>query len=98
VAALDYASRNIRVNAVVPGPMLTHRLAAVPEEYRQAMARSVPLLRPSEAGIAAGIGETGIGVTVVLLRHVRPHTGSEVSGFRNQTVNVKEENDRRSLE
>jgi hypothetical protein len=32
------------------------------------MARSVPLLRPSEAGIAAGIGETGIGVTVVLLR------------------------------
>ena len=36
------------------------------------MARSVPLLRPSEAGIAAGIGETGIGVTVVLLRHVRP--------------------------
>ncbi|HEX2909991.1 MAG TPA: glucose 1-dehydrogenase [Chloroflexia bacterium] len=45
VAALDYASQNIRVNAVAPGPILTERLAAINEENRQQVIRAVPMGR-----------------------------------------------------
>jgi NAD(P)-dependent dehydrogenase (short-subunit alcohol dehydrogenase family) len=40
--ALDYAARGVRVNAVAPGPILSERLAALTEEQRQPVIRTVP--------------------------------------------------------
>jgi NAD(P)-dependent dehydrogenase (short-subunit alcohol dehydrogenase family) len=45
VAALDYADKNIRVNAVAPGPIDSHRLQQLPEERRAGMIAGVPLGR-----------------------------------------------------
>ncbi len=45
VAALDYAERNIRVNAVAPGPILSDRIKALSEESRAQIARTVPMRR-----------------------------------------------------
>ena len=44
-AALDYAQRHIRVNAVAPGPIATHRLAQLTDEGREQVAATVPLHR-----------------------------------------------------
>jgi NAD(P)-dependent dehydrogenase (short-subunit alcohol dehydrogenase family) len=55
VAALDYAQRNIRINAVAPGTIFTHRLVAVGEEARTYMAQRTPMGRlgqPEEVGAA----------------------------------------------
>jgi NAD(P)-dependent dehydrogenase (short-subunit alcohol dehydrogenase family) len=54
-AALDYASRGLRVNAVAPGPVDTERLQALPEEYRERTRQAVPMRRigrPEEVGQA----------------------------------------------
>src|SRR5207253_1706695 len=54
-AALDYAEQNIRVNVVAPGPILTHRLAQLPDERRDEIAAYVPLRRigkPEEVAAA----------------------------------------------
>ncbi|HEY7020946.1 MAG TPA: glucose 1-dehydrogenase [Ktedonobacterales bacterium] len=45
VAALDYAERNIRVNAVAPGPILSDRIKALSEESRAQIAQTVPMRR-----------------------------------------------------
>jgi NAD(P)-dependent dehydrogenase (short-subunit alcohol dehydrogenase family) len=45
VAALEYAARNIRVNAVAPGPILTERLDRAGEAAQQSAARAVPMHR-----------------------------------------------------
>jgi NAD(P)-dependent dehydrogenase (short-subunit alcohol dehydrogenase family) len=45
VAALDYADRGIRVNAVAPGPIATHVL---PERFREAAALAMPVRRVGE--------------------------------------------------
>lgn len=45
VAALDYGGRNIRVNAIAPGPIVNEQMAGLPEERLQMIARYVPLGR-----------------------------------------------------
>lgn len=55
-AALDYAARGIRINAVAPGPILTDRVAALPPERRETIVRAVPLGRLGEVGeVAAAV-------------------------------------------
>jgi NAD(P)-dependent dehydrogenase (short-subunit alcohol dehydrogenase family) len=45
VAALDYAERHIRVNALAPGPILTDRIKALSDEGRAQIAQAVPMRR-----------------------------------------------------
>jgi NAD(P)-dependent dehydrogenase (short-subunit alcohol dehydrogenase family) len=49
VAALDYAKRGIRVNAITPGPILTERLAALQESDRERISTFVPMGRLGQA-------------------------------------------------
>lgn len=44
-AAYDYAARGVRVNAVAPGPILTERLAQLPQEALDRTAAGVPMNR-----------------------------------------------------
>ena len=55
-AALDYAARNIRVNAVAPGPILTERIMHLDDAAREPIVRAVPMGRigqPQEVGAVA---------------------------------------------
>jgi NAD(P)-dependent dehydrogenase (short-subunit alcohol dehydrogenase family) len=45
VAALDYADRNIRVNVVAPGPILTYHLEQAGEQAQRMAAQSTPMRR-----------------------------------------------------
>ena len=45
VAALDYADKNIRVNVVAPGPILTHHLEAAGKDVQRMAAMAVPMGR-----------------------------------------------------
>jgi NAD(P)-dependent dehydrogenase (short-subunit alcohol dehydrogenase family) len=45
VAALEYAARNIRVNAIAPGPILTEQLERAGEVAQQSAAQAVPMRR-----------------------------------------------------
>ena len=54
--AKEFASRNVTVNVVAPGPILTDMLAALPEEEQTAYAEAVPLGRLGQAGeVAAAV-------------------------------------------
>jgi NAD(P)-dependent dehydrogenase (short-subunit alcohol dehydrogenase family) len=48
VAALDYAHKKIRVNAVAPGPIDSHRLSQLTDEQRGGIAARIPLGRPGQ--------------------------------------------------
>ena len=55
VAALEYAARNIRVNAIAPGPILTERLERAGERAQEGAARAMPMRRigrPEEVAAA----------------------------------------------
>jgi NAD(P)-dependent dehydrogenase (short-subunit alcohol dehydrogenase family) len=55
-AALDYADRGIRVNAVAPGPILTGRLEALDDATRRKIGSQVPLGRiGSPEDVAAAV-------------------------------------------
>lgn len=56
VAALDYASAGIRINAIAPGPILTDHLARAGPAGQQAVAAAMPMRRvgrPDEVAAAA---------------------------------------------
>ena len=54
--AKEFASRNVTVNVVAPGPILTDMLAALPEDQQDAYAEAVPLGRLGQAGeVAAAV-------------------------------------------
>ena len=56
VAALDYADRGVRVNAIAPGPILTDNLARAGAAAQQAAAAAMPMQRvgqPDEVAAAA---------------------------------------------
>ena len=44
-AALDYGKRNIRVNAIAPGPIVNEQMSQLSEERLQQIARFIPLGR-----------------------------------------------------
>lgn len=45
VAALDYADHGLRINALAPGPILTHHLEAAGQDAQRAAALSTPMRR-----------------------------------------------------
>jgi NAD(P)-dependent dehydrogenase (short-subunit alcohol dehydrogenase family) len=53
-AALEYGPAGIRVNAVAPGPIRTHRLENLPEDVRARIAAQIPLRRLGEPADVAG--------------------------------------------
>jgi NAD(P)-dependent dehydrogenase (short-subunit alcohol dehydrogenase family) len=54
VAALDYAERGIRVNALAPGPILTHHLERAGEKYQRMAAEAMPMRR---IGLASEVAD-----------------------------------------
>jgi NAD(P)-dependent dehydrogenase (short-subunit alcohol dehydrogenase family) len=44
-AALDYGKRNIRVNALAPGPIVNEQMSRMPEDRLQQIARFIPFDR-----------------------------------------------------
>ncbi|MFJ9565160.1 SDR family NAD(P)-dependent oxidoreductase [Streptomyces fuscichromogenes] len=54
-AALDYAARGVRVNAIAPGPIATPMVQSMPEEMRQFIADAVPMKRLGQSAEVAGL-------------------------------------------
>ena len=47
-AALDYGKRNIRVNAIAPGPIVNEQMSRLPEERLKEIARFIPMGRTGQ--------------------------------------------------
>jgi NAD(P)-dependent dehydrogenase (short-subunit alcohol dehydrogenase family) len=81
-AALDYATRNVRVNAVAPGPIDSHRLRHLPEEYRERTRQAVPARR---LGTGEEVGEAVAWLCSDAARFVTgvtlPVDGGRMAGF-----------------
>jgi NAD(P)-dependent dehydrogenase (short-subunit alcohol dehydrogenase family) len=54
-AAIDYAARGVRVNAVAPGPIETDRIRALPEAYREPIRAAVPMRRIGQPDEVASV-------------------------------------------
>lgn len=54
-AALDYAARGIRVNAVAPGPILTEHIARLPDATRGQIGAAVPMRRLGQPAEVAAL-------------------------------------------
>ncbi len=55
-AAIDYAARGIRVNAIAPGPVLTEKIAQLGDAIHEQICQAVPMRRigrPEEIAAAA---------------------------------------------
>lgn len=79
-AAIEYASRNIRVNVVAPGPTDTDMVASLPDKQRAHMVATVPLGRladPDEVASAVRWVADATFVTGVTL----PVTGGAALGY-----------------
>jgi NAD(P)-dependent dehydrogenase (short-subunit alcohol dehydrogenase family) len=81
-AALDYAEKGVRVNAVAPGPIDTDRLKAAPEVYREQTRRAVPMRR---IGLPADVAEPVVWLCSDAARFVTGATlsidGGRTAGF-----------------
>jgi NAD(P)-dependent dehydrogenase (short-subunit alcohol dehydrogenase family) len=55
VAALDYAAQGIRVNAVAPGPILTHHLERAGKEAQRQVGLAVPMGRIGQSDEVASV-------------------------------------------
>jgi NAD(P)-dependent dehydrogenase (short-subunit alcohol dehydrogenase family) len=80
-AALDYAARGIRVNVVAPGPILTDRLRALPDERRAPIVAAVPMGRigtPEE--VAAAVVWLCSGASSFVTGVVLPVDGGRLAG------------------
>ena len=53
VAALDYARKGVRVNAIAPGPILTERLEAAGEDAQRKAGLAMPMRRIGQPGEVA---------------------------------------------
>jgi len=71
-AALDYAGSGIRVNAVAPGPIASHRLEELPEQVRTGIAAAVPL------GRSGTVDEVAALVTWLASDHASYITGAVI--------------------
>ena len=49
IAALDYGKRNIRVNAIAPGPIVNEQMSRLPEERLKEIARFIPMGRTGQS-------------------------------------------------
>lgn len=80
-AALDYADKNIRVNVVAPGPILTHHLEAAGQEVQRMAAMAVPMGR---IGSVADVANTVLWLSSPLSGFttgaVLPVDGGQLSG------------------
>jgi NAD(P)-dependent dehydrogenase (short-subunit alcohol dehydrogenase family) len=82
VAALEYAERNIRVNAVAPGPILTEQLERAGEAAQRGAAQAMPMRRVGQPDeVAAAVtwlcGDAASFITGVVV----PIDGGKLAGM-----------------
>ena len=83
VAALDYADRNIRVNVVAPGPILTHHLEAAGAEAQRQAAQAVPMRRVGQPReVAAAVVWLASDAASFITGTVLPIDGGQSAGLK----------------